>query len=50
MNDMEEDLNEVAGRVNSIPGGNTSLQDIIIHNRKKPQPYVTFTVLASNWP
>ena len=50
MNDMEEGLNEVAGRVNSIPGGNTSLQDIIIHNRKKPQPHVTFTVLASNWP
>ena len=46
MNDMEEGLNEVAGQVNSIPGGSTSLQDIIIHNHKKPQPHVTFTVLV----
>jgi hypothetical protein len=46
MNDMEEGLNEVAGWVNSIPGGSTSLQDVIIHNRKKPQPHVTFIVLV----
>ena len=31
MNDMEEGLNEVASWVNSMPGGNASLEGII-HN------------------